>query len=161
MGKEKYFDKTMFEHENSSDKRGDLMGFFDIVVEKVVKEGIKLVGTTIENIKEDIMREETSIIEVDKFTMDDLMGYCQRMSNQIEQIKGCQLVLEKKKTVGEKIYPENRFVVSIVFLDNTNSLVPIEGTEQSYYGRIIVARGITKKVLEFMDGENVKYLSLK
>jgi len=109
----------------------------------------------------DILVEDVSVInEEESFSYNDLNKFVRTIRVKYPSIQYCLVSLNESKTIGEKVYPEKKFIVRIVMLDS-NKKPLIVSKEDEYVGKFIAASSIDKKLFDLMKGETERIIKLK
>ena len=72
------------------------------------------------------------------------------------RVAKCMISVQAKRTFENMVFPENKFVIRIVMLDEARKPICVESNPDEYLGALIIADSIDKKLYDFMGEKTEK-----
>ena len=102
-----------------------------------------------------LVEEVSATREVKEYTFRAFVLYYRKMIEEYPIIQMCTISLTKTHVVGERVYPDNKFIIRILMLDKDGRPIATD-KEDEYVGTMVIASSIDTKLQNFMDGKNKK-----
>lgn len=104
----------------------------------------------------ELQKEKSTVKKVSVFTYEDFKKYTESVMEESYEVCKSTISLMKKSEMGGELPADDYWVVRQVFLNEAESPVKIPDSKEAFYGRIVNAKDIDSKFLEFMGGKKMK-----
>lgn len=77
------------------------------------------------------------------------------------RIKKCTIAVDQVKEFDGIVFPEMKYLIRIILLDETNHPIPIGNSMDVFMGDVIIASSIDTKLRDFMGDKKEKTVSVR
>lgn len=98
----------------------------------------------------------TSNQNVKLYTYDEFKEIVMYKRKVYPQIAKCTISVQSRKEFEDKVFPENKYVIRIVMLDEQRKPICVANNPDEYVGALVIADSIDKRLYEFMGDKTEK-----
>lgn len=95
------------------------------------------------------------------YKYDDFKKLCASKQKYEPRVKRCTIAVTQEKEFDGETFPEKKYLVRIVFLDETNRPILIGNNTEEFMGDVIIASSIDTPLKEFMGDKKEKTIVIK
>jgi hypothetical protein len=105
---------------------------------------------------ESIKKEESTVQKVVVFTYEEFYEYTESIMEKSYEVCKSTVSLMRKSEMGGEIPAEDFWVIRQVFLNEAEKPVEIPKKKGAFFGRIVYAKSVDPKFIEFMNTKKIK-----
>lgn len=102
----------------------------------------------------DVLTEDVSSKKtVALYRYSDFTTFVNKVKENFPAVRGCTVSMTKKTSFEGTVFPEPKFLIRILLLQEDGRPASIEGDESGYLGTVVIASAVDTKMSEFMKGK--------
>ena len=110
----------------------------------------------------DVLTENVSSTKnVALYKYSDLISFVSKMKQKFPGVSMCRVSLTAQKEFDGMVFPETKYIVRILLLEENGQPICIEGKNDAYLGTVAIASSVDAKMNEFMKGKTERTVAVR
>lgn len=110
----------------------------------------------------DILTEGVSSTKnVALYEYSDLVSFVSQMKKKFPSVSMCRVSITTQNKFDGKVFPESKYIIRVVLLDENGQPICFEGKNDAYLGSITIASSVDTKMDKFMNGNTERTVTVR